>query len=485
MTDKQLKMLIEEASGATLLEAAYQEASRVLNERKAALATTTSLIARLEAAVTDAKERFESAHEGAKEFNDARAIKVRELVEAAKTARANADLLKAGLAGTSSAALRTKRAACDAAIAAVKEEQTKLFRIGVERDTALRELARYESQVQRLKDGLKRLTATHEGLDHQIGCPCPSCDRPFSEADIEPGKRIAEANIAKQKSEIDVALLAHAAAQDIVVKLTEKRDAFAATMTDTSAKSTERASLQLQLDALAEQERLIASHNERALSLARQAKAKKDEVNPFDAKILDAHNLIVDRERAVDETKAGEELAVKAVHDHEAIAKVFSPSGVRAFLLDEVTPFLNDQTAKYLGTLSDGHIQATWTTLIKSSKGDLREKFSIEVVNSTGGDTFKLISGGEKRKVRIACALALQDLVARRATKPIELFIGDEIDDALDEPGLERLTSILEEKARERGSVFIISHRSLRDWVSQVMIVKKVGGKATIEEVTA
>jgi DNA repair exonuclease SbcCD ATPase subunit len=114
---------------------------------------------------------------------------------------------------------------------------------------------------------------------------------------------------------------------------------------------------------------------------------------------------------------------------------VFSPTGVRAYLLDEVTPFLNEQTAKYLGTLSDGNLTATWTTLVKTAKGDLREKFSIEVTNVTGGETFKGISGGEKRKVRIACALALQDLVARRASKPIELFIGDEIDDALDSRG--------------------------------------------------
>jgi DNA repair exonuclease SbcCD ATPase subunit len=161
---------------------------------------------------------------------------------------------------------------------------------------------------------------------------------------------------------------------------------------------------------------------------------------------------------------------------------VFSPTGVRAFLLDEVTPFLNDQTAKYLGTLTDGHITATWTTLVKTAKGELREKFSIEVTSASAGETFKSISGGEKRKVRIACALALQDLVGRRASKPIELFIGDEIDDALDNAGRERLMTILEEKARDRGSVFVISHSDLKDWIRNTITVKKVDGKSTVEE---
>lgn len=62
---------------------------------------------------------------------------------------------------------------------------------------------------------------------------------------------------------------------------------------------------------------------------------------------------------------------------------------------------------------------------------------------------FQTLSG-EKRKVRIACSLALQDLVSNRASKNIDLFIGDEIDDALDTAGLERLMGILESKARER-----------------------------------
>ncbi|WP_210241344.1 hypothetical protein [Mesorhizobium sp. B1-1-1] len=104
---------------------------------------------------------------------------------------------------------------------------------------------------------------------------------------------------------------------------------------------------------------------------------------------------------------------------------------------------------------------------------------SRSVTNATGGKIFKGLSGGEKRKVRIATALALQDLVATRASKPIDLFIGDEIDDALDPAGLERLTMILEEKARERGSVFVISHNEMRDHVKQVMLIEKMPNKTT------
>lgn len=85
-----------------------------------------------------------------------------------------------------------------------------------------------------------------------------------------------------------------------------------------------------------------------------------------------------------------------------------------------------------------------------------------------------------KRKVRIACSLALQDLVASRASKNIELFIGDEIDDALDTAGLERLMGILEAKARERGTVMIISHKEMKSWFRETITVEVKEGRSYV-----
>ena len=164
--------------------------------------------------------------------------------------------------------------------------------------------------------------------------------------------------------------------------------------------------------------------------------------------------------------------------------KVFGPAGVRAHILDTVTPYLNDRTRDYLGALSDGNIHATWTTLSKTAKGDLKEKFSIEVTNDKGSESFAGLSGGEKRKVRLATVMALQDMVASRAAKPIDIFIGDEIDDAIDDAGLERLMGVLERKARERGTVLVISHKSLDDWIPNVITVTKSGGITTASGAT-
>jgi DNA repair exonuclease SbcCD ATPase subunit len=80
--------------------------------------------------------------------------------------------------------------------------------------------------------------------------------------------------------------------------------------------------------------------------------------------------------------------------------------------------------------------------------------------------------------------MALQDMVASRATKPINIFICDEVDHALDESGLERLMTILNKKAKERGTVLVISHQSLGDWIDDVIVVTKERGYGQVSGAT-
>ncbi|EPA8429196.1 exonuclease, partial [Escherichia coli] len=164
----------------------------------------------------------------------------------------------------------------------------------------------------------------------------------------------------------------------------------------------------------------------------------------------------------------------------EKARQVYSPAGVRSHILTSVTPFLNIRTAEYLNTLSDGNIVAEWSTMETTKKGEYRDKFNISVIKTGSSKSFQTLSGGEKRKVRIACSLALQDLVASRASKNIELFIGDEIDDALDTAGLERLMGILEAKARERGTVMIISHKEMKSWFREIITVEVKEGRSYV-----
>lgn len=169
------------------------------------------------------------------------------------------------------------------------------------------------------------------------------------------------------------------------------------------------------------------------------------------------------------------ELAQSEMEIAAEVASVFDVSGVRALILDKVTPFLNERTAEYLAALTDGVMSVEWTTLSRKKDGTMKEKFGIEVVNTFTGKGYKSCSGGECKRISLACSFALQDLVASRAEKPVGLMIADEIDSAMDESGLERLMSVLEDKARDKGTVLVISHNNLKSWISNSMTV--VSGK--------
>jgi DNA repair exonuclease SbcCD ATPase subunit len=163
----------------------------------------------------------------------------------------------------------------------------------------------------------------------------------------------------------------------------------------------------------------------------------------------------------------------------KAVQLTYSPKGLRYHILEKVAPKLTADTNRYLQVLTDGSIEAVWSTVTRTASGDFKEKFSIEA-RMEGRTNFGLLSGGEKRKVRLACFFALQDLIASQATKNIELWVGDEIDVALDSAGMERLMGVLAEKTKSKSTILVISHNEMREWIPNYATVTRKDGVSTI-----
>jgi DNA repair exonuclease SbcCD ATPase subunit len=483
MTDKQLKVLVEEAAGVTVLEEAYREAMKRAGLVKDEVVSVDRQIEMATARLEDARKAVETSEAGADTFETRRREQIRDLVDQAKQFQGRARDVQTDLDGkTPKLTLLNGIKDCDDKIAAVSGEQKKLSLLDRSVSNAEGEVKAGERQILTVTNAARNAKADLEAVEHRIGCPCTECSRPITEAEIASARAAAKKRLDVLLVELRDLKTAMEHARKTLTRVTDERDTFALSMTDLSAINAQRASLGAELrivDGLLKQKEDFMTAASRA---ADQAREKKGELNPFLAQRAKALERVGELEKGLKEIEQKRLEVDERLRNAETVAKIFSPAAVRAHILDEVTPFLNDQTAKYLSTLSDGNIAATWTTLVKTAKGELREKFAIEVEKDKAGKTFAAISGGEKRKVRIAAALALQDLVARRATKPIELFIGDEIDDALDSAGLERLCVVLEEKARERGSVFVISHNELRDWISQTVVFTMKDGKSTAKE---
>lgn len=506
MTDKQLKIMIEEAAGITVLERAYEEARKLVTIGVTVAAEAYHEVELAKSDVMAAEERLRLTRLAETEWETERAKQVNTLMGQARAVKAELqgieaeaakidgpsfelalDALKAQIAGVEGEHKIEQKLAEDVGKAAVAGEIA--VNVAERRLTENRAAAvRIQTAAAELQKELAHLKA--HGVE-KIGTACASCDRTYDHDDLEGLEAALKRRLTDQIAAFAPAKAEFETATANVIREKEARaerirraesvlDAHRASMTDISATSASMTAVTTELGKLAALSARAKAVKDGLARILKQAKEWHGAVNPNIAKVEAGQNALSVAEAHLDNREEAEFKVKEAKQLAEAAAKVFGPAGARAEILDTVTPYLNERTAHYLGTLSDGNISAVWTTLTKTAKGELREKFQIEVTHAHGGDDFAAISGGEKRKVRIACALALQDLVASRATKPIDLFIGDEIDDALDTAGLERLMSILEEKARERGTVLIISHGDLKDWIREVITIRKSGGKSTL-----
>lgn len=482
MADKALKELVEEAAGITVLEAAYELARANGTSAKVELDRTVTEIDKITALSAEAVRRVGEVKEQRREFEERRATAVATMVDLAVTAQRKAVDLTRQVADTDKPGLEARYKVCSDRLAAVSGERIEERRLIDALGVADRTVARLAGEANALAAQAKRDKTAIDSITGRVGAPCGECGKAYEEGDIAEAKKRATAKLRATVAQHSAIRIEHGSAVDARNSLSSALDEHRASMSDVSSLSALSDEISDSLEAINELIRLRDSHDKEAANHRDRAEEKKAEPNPFDAAIMTAEARVVTLDGTLARLRASEGDQRGTLELAEAAVKVFGPAGVRAHILDTVTPFLNERTASYLGTLSDGHITASWSTLSRTAKGELREKFCIDVDHAKGGASFAALSGGEKRKVRVATALALQDLVASRAIKPIELFFGDEIDDALDFAGLERLMDVLQEKAKERGSVVVISHNALTDWIRTSITVRKCGGSSVLED---
>lgn len=480
MTDKQLKMLIEEASGTERLERAYVVAQSKVNIAKLALGSAAGGIERIEMAIVDSDLRLRTNAVRFKEYDEKRK-------ERADGVQLRIDANKTDLIKTTGAIAALQPEKIDAGIKLLNGRLDAIKPMNVELENLRKATVDAGTVVTGLRIKIdaaetrkRHLVAGYENAEEEMKKPCTTCGKPHTADEIDDWKTHRKTLIDEVTAEIFALTTQRSEKQVLVIEAQKAFDDYKATIPDTTETLDKLKKFNEVKANITRMERELKYMQTQDEALQVELQDELHGENPHKA-------TLVDEKRTLDGLKVKLALAKAAVADKERelviaeqVAKVFSPSGVRAHILDTVTPYLNDKTAEYLSALSDGSITAVWSTLAETSKGELREKFNIEVKNATGAQSFKGLSGGEKRKVRLATMLALQDLVATRATKPLSLFIGDEIDDALDPAGLERLMGIFERKARDKGTVLVISHNDLADWCDVVTTVTKEGGYSTV-----
>lgn len=481
MTDKQLKLLIEEAAGVDRLESAYLIAREKLNDTKLALQRSAASEASYKSQLVSVLANKELASKQYDQFELDRNTKAEQARKLAGQCDVDIHDLTRKLDSLHEEHYKKRASEINVQIAGNSAMQKELENI--DRNLKQQELvlARAQANFDNEAKKLKELKGRFDNAETLVKQPCHACGKPGDEHDLETFKDHSRKAVLTCVEGFRALSEAKGRAETTVNELKQQRASYAATIPDISSLTKESREVMEQLSKISSVRNDIAAKKVIQKDYEESAKLAMTELNPHE-KMRTA--LLEDTFRIGKLLKAERE-RVKELQDqvdiYDNVVRVFGPAGVRAHILDTVTPFLNDRTSDYLSALSDGNINAVWSTLTTTAKGELKEKFNIEVTNDKGASSFMGLSGGEKRKVRLSTMLALQDLVASRATKSIDLLVADEIDHALDTAGLERLMGVLDRKAKERGTVLVISHNSLSDWIPNTITVTKKDGLSTIE----
>ncbi|CAB1229796.1 AAA family ATPase [Klebsiella pneumoniae] len=482
MSDKNLKTIVEEAAGVDRLTKAYAIARERANAAAARMETTKTKMDACLSLVESAQNELESAKTSSEAWERDR----NERLDVARAGLVGAEVtltevemelrsLPEQIRDTENAIGKEREK-----LASKEEHDAKLVKVrGAITD--IRASIRITENIQ--KEAMQRARAFKvkaEEVNTKVGEPCPTCGKAYCVEDLS---TVKESFVEQARSEISRAQASATSVakyQEHLEKALKIESSLVASTPDVSAIISRIEQLTKELGTLRHREKEVVAVE----ALVARARSEVDritkEINPFLA-VIKRH----EESLAANKSNYGVlKTELKNIQEQALLLdkarQVYSPAGVRSHILTSVTPFLNAQTAEYLNTLSDGNIVAEWSTMESTKKGEWRDKFNISVRKIGASKTFQTLSGGEKRKVRIACSLALQDLVASRASKNIELFIGDEIDDALDTAGLERLMGILEAKARERGTVMIISHKEMKSWFRETITVEVKEGRSYV-----
>lgn len=483
MTDKQLKELVESVIGTERLQAAYEYTLSLHSAQEAELSTARVEVIAVDNHIESLRNKVEQSKQWAEDWEQKHKIELEDLQRQINQCQSTIDERQKEYEATKILVDQTNEK-----LEKERAQHEKIDKI----KTLLRQKERelndehsgvlnIEYKLNRIKQRINDLTRKATSINDIVGTACSECGKLYQAEDVADALKITNDQIAEAKQELATVQTEYDNAKANYEARKTKLESYEASIpSDDSYIEAERAVSKAD-SAMTSAHVMLQSEIRRKKELVeRLEKAQKQTTNPYlvsGSMDEDALKEALERKQRGEKKIQEEEKRLEVINQAK---QVFGKSGVRQHILDTITPVLNQRTARYLDVLSDGKLKAVWTTLTTTKKGEIKESFNIKVESSVGGG-FETLSGGEKRKVRVACCLALQELVASRATKPIELFVADEVDHALDDAGVERLIGVLNEKSTVCKTLLVISHNPLRNWIDNLLKVVKKDGYSTIE----
>jgi len=186
----------------------------------------------------------------------------------------------------------------------------------------------------------------------------------------------------------------------------------------------------------------------------------------FDASIERAKTVIAENTEAYEKRKAELENISRGKPYMQAAVNCFGNSGVKNFLLDNITPTICKEAMRYLDLVAPG--QYSISSAVKSTA--VQDKLTFEVVNAQGSEDARLNSDGEKGVVDLCLIWAINRVAVRW-----NILYFDEPFSAFDAKITPKAFRLLESAANEGRDILATTHRDdLKNFFPSRWLVEKI-----------
>lgn len=147
----------------------------------------------------------------------------------------------------------------------------------------------------------------------------------------------------------------------------------------------------------------------------------------------------------------------------ETLKKAFSTNGLLAYKIESLVKELEIMTNDYLAEFSDGRFSINFVVT--------NDKLNVEVSDNGNIIDILALSSGELARVNIATLVAIRKLMTSISRSQINVLFLDEVNQALDEQGKEKVVEVLLKE--ERLNTYLVSHGWTHPLLEKIEIIKE------------
>lgn len=477
MTDIQIKALLESLLHTEHLSVAYDAARTRAKELDNQISTYALDSKRLQnelRMVDDELEKLKSLQDS---FEHTKQQEVQQHEERLKTLQAEIDDIEAQLGELDN--LKVEIATFTAELEQLQEQKTALQAAENRRiDASNNKMQALISKEKVIQNQIYTLTIDLQNIA-ALGPSCDSCkqDIPSDHKDSILQDRQTQltkltSDLANVEADIKTVNDEHIHARSAFI---EDKKSIESMIT---IKDNAQQVLRLRMSELVTQQRLKARAEEEKKRTEIALAAVKAKTADFESLIsgkLDRKEEILNSIHNLNESTASLESEKKLC---DFWVNGFSPAGLRSFMLDYVTPILNDRAEFYSNLLTGDEMEIKFSTKTQLKNGETRDKFQIQVKQKHGADLYKGTSTGEKARADLVISMTLGDLAAFRTAKQLPWRFLDEPFESIDDAGIDAIVRLLNDQKERYKTVFVVTHKSsLKQLLStqQITVIKENG----------